>query len=1070
MNKKIHSLLALIVAACMLVNITLPAVAAVPATDEKNEKLLYTVTENSFYVSLGDSTVTGLGLEGYGNYGYRVKVPEAYPYRVAKSLGLDPETQYEQLACGGLRVEDILYVLDDTFEADAYTYNSVESSFNRYTGGLEQTRKLFAECLSRADLISISAGGNSLGTYASFIMNHYEETGIVPQVEWERYLNQTELNKLQNKLKSLDKLLKLAGISEEERTYAILRLQCMLYGYYNITKYFDKTIERIREYAPDASLVIVGLYNTMQDVYIENNGVRIDIDSLMQGITDYVNTVLRECADRRENAIFVDAMDVETFNYVNVIEKGASFSFAEYMNHIQGENGVHNDHATANGHAYIAEQILKKIICTTGADDKEAEEKPIFPDNNMSGQIMQYVSLGDSMSDGAGLPGYVDSEDGYCYGHASYSNRFAQWLQEQTGFSVVHTPLARIGMTAGELYRMLAEESVDIETNSDNNHMDGTKIEEYQNAVKNADTISLGIGNDTFGTYFSTYLTDALQNREQTINKVESDMKSMIAECRTEIQSVIQKLLSVLYNILEISLSENIDDGDPTVISELEVFADAVIYVSVRYLVDYTKTIEAILHMNPDAELILISLMDMDAAKTQNIYPDLAETDISVVSVLNSIIEPLNVYVAALPAIMQMINNPLYQNAVFYYAESADIEWMFTEEYGLVPSEQGHEALFQAVKKSYASDYEARTQTMKNMVTMLENYLLYTPDEVKVEVSHYVSIGDASVTETAGKEEVTTFSQQLAQELKLKDEQFIDLGQEGVTTADLFKIVEEHTDNIQNADLITIGVSINAMLVESLKAAKEDVLQEYDWNKYLPEEAVLFVEEKLSNLELELRSNKELEAYVPMIVALVEGLGYRYVEFAFEYPELVKEIHGYADDDAQVILIGMHNPMKGLSFEGINIGEYVEYLTALGNIHLNAYSLISPNTLFISAPEVDTFAKHITYHNNLLFLLNLVNGSHFNAQFATEEGHTYIKDQILDAVDIIGTWGDVNRDGKVTSKDAVELLKYLVHLTDASELDLQVADLNGDDKVNSKDAVLILQYCIKLITKFPVAG
>ena len=88
MNKLIRTALSWIMIVCMLVGITRPVIAAVPTAAEKDEKLLYTATDDSLYVSLGDSTVTGLGLEGYGNYGYRVKVPEAYPYRVAQGLGL----------------------------------------------------------------------------------------------------------------------------------------------------------------------------------------------------------------------------------------------------------------------------------------------------------------------------------------------------------------------------------------------------------------------------------------------------------------------------------------------------------------------------------------------------------------------------------------------------------------------------------------------------------------------------------------------------------------------------------------------------------------------------------------------------------------------------------------------------------------------------------------------------------------------------------------------------------------------------------------------------------------------
>jgi len=334
--------------------------------------------------------------------------------------------------------------------------------------------------------------------------------------------------------------------------------------------------------------------------------------------------------------------------------------------------------------------------------------------------------------------------------------------------------------------------------------------------------------------------------------------------------------------------------------------------------------------------------------------------------------------------------------------------------------------------------------------------------------SKYVAIGDSSVTGKGAKETVVPYGERLAEELELTAEQYINLGLDGATTADLFKVVEDNADELKDADLITVGLSVNAMLTEALNAAKADELPEYDWSRYLPEEAVHYIEEKLAEVGAELAANETMAKYAPMMTSVVEGLGYNYVEFAFEYPELVNRIHALAAEDAKVILVGMYNPMEGLTFADINIGEYVDYITRFANIHLTAYSLITPDTVYVDAPDVDTFAEHTEYKNEYLFLLNFVNGNHIKAQFATAEGHEYIKDQILDRMDIIRLWGDVNRDGKVNSKDAVAILRYVIRLVDASELDLTVGDLNADGKVSSKDAVLILQYCIKMITKFPV--
>lgn len=62
--------------------------------------------------------------------------------------------------------------------------------------------------------------------------------------------------------------------------------------------------------------------------------------------------------------------------------------------------------------------------------------------------------------------------------------------------------------------------------------------------------------------------------------------------------------------------------------------------------------------------------------------------------------------------------------------------------------------------------------------------------------------------------------------------------------------------------------------------------------------------------------------------------------------------------------------------------------------------------------------------------------------------------------------GDVDRDGRVTTNDSAEVLKYNAELTDLTGEQLEGADVNGDGTVDTKDAVLILQYASEKISTF----
>ncbi len=66
-------------------------------------------------------------------------------------------------------------------------------------------------------------------------------------------------------------------------------------------------------------------------------------------------------------------------------------------------------------------------------------------------------------------------------------------------------------------------------------------------------------------------------------------------------------------------------------------------------------------------------------------------------------------------------------------------------------------------------------------------------------------------------------------------------------------------------------------------------------------------------------------------------------------------------------------------------------------------------------------------------------------------------------------YGNVDKDGAITSTDARLVLQYAVQKINVTDLDTSAADVNRDGVVNSTDARLILQYAVKTIDTFPAA-
>lgn len=69
---------------------------------------------------------------------------------------------------------------------------------------------------------------------------------------------------------------------------------------------------------------------------------------------------------------------------------------------------------------------------------------------------------------------------------------------------------------------------------------------------------------------------------------------------------------------------------------------------------------------------------------------------------------------------------------------------------------------------------------------------------------------------------------------------------------------------------------------------------------------------------------------------------------------------------------------------------------------------------------------------------------------------------------MVGTYGDLNDDGKVDASDALIVLKIAVGKQTADETLTKLADVDGNKKVDASDALLILKKAVDKIEKFPV--
>ena len=298
-----------------------------------------------------------------------------------------------------------------------------------------------------------------------------------------------------------------------------------------------------------------------------------------------------------------------------------------------------------------------------------------------------YVSIGDSMTNGYGFEGYEQGKtnpnnhmsfdrfvkgDGV-YGAGSYALQFEDYLNSK-GYDVTHTKLAVSALRAEDLLYLLGgreapaddwfDQVLNYSTGSTSNrHLVPQLAAHYQNAVKNADVISLGVGNASFGAFFLSRVTamlgvmgGSLSDEQKAMYTLENALK--IVESEEERQMVL-----ALYDEVYATIRSNVSDEIATQYN-LEGVCGLLAYTAAAFIYNYAKSIDKIVELNPDVEIILVGLMNT----TYGMTVDLGDGEkFYFGDAMDEVFRFLNDYIVLYPTLKQAEGK--LQGAKFHYAE-----------------------------------------------------------------------------------------------------------------------------------------------------------------------------------------------------------------------------------------------------------------------------------------------------------------------------------------------------------------------------------------------------------------
>ena len=359
------------------------------------------------------------------------------------------------------------------------------------------------------------------------------------------------------------------------------------------------------------------------------------------------------------------------------------------------------------------------------------------------------------------------------------------------------------------------------------------------------------------------------------------------------------------------------------------------------------------------------------------------------------------------------------------------VKTMIGNSIGSHPSAKGHTKLFNAFVTSYGN-FTAEDRVMQTIGELMQLIMEFAPEALDEfyqyadeegysnseycvrEDSLYVALGDASGIVKRGQK---SYIDTVAESLEID---FRNLSGKG-NILDAYNIIEENTDLIAQADLITLGYGNNVFVRAAVERLSNGIsgldMGEYDWSVYVGEDKVSYVEDALAEIEAMLAENGMGDpnpafsgnSLALMMTKAVEAFVYEAVTYACNFPEVVNAIRAI-NEDAVVIGVGMNNPFRGtvLSMEEMEfaIEDYVDYLVEAANIHGLIYAVNTGNCIYVAAPDAETDTNNVE-SGAINFMIGYMTERLYTGN-PTAEGHAYIAQQILNALTLVcdHQWSD----------------------------------------------------------------
>lgn len=298
-----------------------------------------TVKHYDEYTVLGDSVAAGYSHPGYDmvhNYN-KVEwnlVPNTYPAILKEATG----AKVHQLAHSGYRSTDLRALLYYDYDGDGMSPLRLPSTNDdqRHMNydKLNEFRSEFQYDVAHSDLITVNIGIND-STQPLMIMSEtlMADVGVLGS---QAMALLDPFNYVKNTLNNLSTLM-------TDAQFYVALAQAELTSFRMFSENFDAIISRIHQLNPNATVIVVGLYNASENDTIPSGGIGIPIGDIFGSIYSNMNEYMKSGSPYANSGYytFVD-----------------TWGISSHMNDPESPMYRGDNHPTLTGHGQIADRIL----------------------------------------------------------------------------------------------------------------------------------------------------------------------------------------------------------------------------------------------------------------------------------------------------------------------------------------------------------------------------------------------------------------------------------------------------------------------------------------------------------------------------------------------------------------------------------------------------------------------------------------------------------------------------------------------------------------------------------------